>query len=224
MHRTHGEQKTVGHAAQRPWSSVLKASGKNATIPTSSPSAATPPASPIVRHHPPQRRPEPGCVFPVSQVNQLMRHHVVHQPHGGLDDPPAEPQVALGFTSPSAASLVADQHQQRGHAHLLGHDRGPHGQAHCGVEPVPGHARFPHCGCAAHRHGHHQPAARERNLGRCQVAHCPRVSRRSARTPNQTGGTTVRTVRSVRQLSVSVGEAPRAWSDGRRHEYPNRPM
>ena len=52
----------------------------------------------------------------------------------------------------------------------------------------------------------------------------PGVSRKSARTSNQTGGATVRTVRTVRQLSVPVGEAPRAWSDGRRHECPNRPM
>jgi hypothetical protein len=48
----------------------------------------------------------------------------------------------------------------------------------------------------------------------------PSLSRKTARTSTQNGGTTVRT---VRRLSVSDGESPLAWSDGPRHGYPNRP-
>ena len=85
-------------APRSPWSGV--------TIPTSLPSPVVP--------HPPQRRPERGGVVPVRQVNHLMRHHVVHQPHGGLDDPPVEAQVALGIADTPTAALVAEQRHRRG--------------------------------------------------------------------------------------------------------------
>ena len=44
----------------------------------------------VVRHDPPEGLPVLPPVAPVPQVHQLVDHHVVHQPHRGLDDPPVQ--------------------------------------------------------------------------------------------------------------------------------------
>jgi len=69
-----------------------------------------------VWHHASHRGPEHGRVLPVRQMNQAVLRHGVHQPHGGLHDPPVEPQVAFWDRRSPPAALVAYQHQRTGMA------------------------------------------------------------------------------------------------------------
>ncbi len=69
----------------------------------------------VVRQQPPQRCPELPPMGIVEQMDDLVGHHVVHEPHRRLDDAPIEAHHTSAAAAP-ALLLLAHEHLGLGDA------------------------------------------------------------------------------------------------------------